>query len=89
MGLDLCHARCQTQLSDHLLSIFYSSLETGTILSILKKSLVLPIFKKGYHYYRPVSLTTITVKTMEHMLMKFIYNYVEFNNLLNKDQFGF
>ena len=54
---------------------------------------MVPIFKKGSRadplMYRPVSLTSIACKTLERIMVKLVYDYVQENNLLSPDQFGF
>ena len=97
MGPDDIHPyllkSCSVHLSYPLWLIFRSSLLTASIPSVWKKSLVVPIYKKGSRYdplnYRPVSLTSVPGKCMEHILTKVIYEFIESNNLFNKDQFGF
>ena len=52
--------------------IFQTSLDTGTVPSDWKKAQVCPLFKKGDKTdpanYRPISLTGILSKTMEHII---------------------
>ena len=53
----------------------------------------MPIFKKGTRHdslnYRPVSLTSVCVKSLERILCKFVYDYATNNNILCNEQFGF
>ena len=53
---------------------------------------VAPIFKKGESYnaesYRPISLTCIASKIMEHIVTKQIIKHIECNNILYKLQHG-
>ena len=39
--------------------------------------------------YRPVSLTSITCKTMEHIIYHHIMNHLELHNILSDNQHGF
>lgn len=59
----------------------------------LKRSLVVPIFKKGdpsdNSNYRPISLLPIVSKIFEKLLVLQISEYFEDNNLLFEGQFGF
>ena len=52
-----------------------------------------PIFKKGNRTiaanYRPVSLTAICCKLLEHIIAKNIMTHLEENNLLSDNQHGF
>ena len=97
MGPDGLHPlllkSCMNMLAYPLFLIFRASYATGRLPSIWKKSSVIPIFKKGSRYdplkYRPISLTSIAVKSMERIITKFVYEYAEDNNILNNDQFGF
>ena len=54
---------------------------------------VSPIFKKGEKYdaanYRPVSLTSVTCKVLEHIIAKHQMTHLEENNLLTDTQHGF
>ena len=97
MGPDELHPcllkSCRSELSYPLWLIFRASLHTGTLPSIWKRSFIVPIFKKGARHdplnYRPVSLTSVCVKSLERILCKFIYDYATSNNILCNDQFGF
>ena len=54
---------------------------------------VTPLFKKGKRYdpsnYRPVSLTSIVCKTLEHILVSQIMKHLETNSILCNNQYGF
>ena len=54
---------------------------------------VSPIFKKGAKTdpanYRPVSLTSVVCKSMEHILVSQIMQHLTTNNILSDNQFGF
>ena len=73
--------------------IFQKSLDTGEVPSQWKHANVTPIFKKGDRHkpanYRPVSLTSIVCKLLEHIISKSIMNHLEENNILNDSQHGF
>ncbi len=76
-----------------LTSIFQHSLDTGTIPTDWKHANVAPIFKKGAKYkaanYRPVSLTCICSKLMEHVITSSLMSHLESNNILHDRQHGF
>ena len=76
-----------------LACIFSQSLETGSVPSDWKHAYVTPIFKKGTksdpRNYRPISLTSVVCKTMEHILVSQIMKHLEENNILSDSQFGF
>lgn len=97
MGPDELHPHllksCKVELAYPLWLIFRTSLDTTTLPSIWKRSFIVPIFKKGTRHdplnYRPVSLTSVCVKSLERILCKFIYDYATSNNILCNEQFGF
>ena len=65
----------------------------GCIPDIWKTAFVIPFFKKGKssmcQNYRPVSLTCISCKVMESIIVDQMLTYLRSNNLLTKDQYGF
>ena len=97
MGPDELHPHflksCRLELAYPLTQIFCSSYNAGVLPAIWKKSYIIPIFKKGSRYdpllYRPVSLTSVCAKSMEKIVVKFLFDYLDSNNLLNANQFGF
>jgi hypothetical protein len=76
-----------------LLHIINLSLETGIYPDIFKTAHIKPIFKKGNktqaNNYRPISLLSIFSKLLEKCIKNRICNFLEENNLLSKNQFGF
>ena len=82
-----------SSLAYPLLLNFRTSYTSGSLPQIWKESLVVPIYKKGSHSdplnYRPISLTSFCVKSIERIITKFIYEYADSNHLFNNDQFGF
>ena len=81
-----------TKISPMLTHIFKQSLESGTVPSEWKHAYVTPIFKKGTksdpRNYRPISLTSVVCKTMEHILVSQIMKHLEDQNILSESQFG-
>ena len=80
-------------LHHHMTIILESSLEEGKIPDILKLGFICPIQKPGAKReqassWRPISLTSHRVKTMERELRKGIVSYLEVNNLMDPDQHG-
>ena len=82
-----------TQLAPILTMIYRLSLKTGQVPADWRHALVSPVFKKGEHYepinYRPVSLTSIPCKILEHVLVSNLMKHFENNDILNKRQHGF
>ena len=82
-----------TELSPCLLFIYKSSLEQRTVPSIWKKALITPVHRKGSQTdpsnYRPISLTCIPCKVMEHIVYSHVMSHLEHHNILTDIQFGF
>ena len=81
------------ELSPFLTFFFQKSIDTGKIPNNWKQAYVVPIFKKGDKHnainYRPVSLTAICCKILEHILTSNIRKHLTINNILNDSQHGF
>ena len=58
-----------------------------------KTANIIPIFKKGYRTstgnYRPISLTSICSKLLEHIIYSSIFSHLKEYNILHKEQHGF
>ena len=80
-------------LADPLCIIFRKSLAEGCVPSDWRHANVAPIYKKGEKYdpanYRPVSLTCIISKVMEHIICSSIMHHAKNFDLLYKLQHGF
>ena len=76
-----------------LTAIFKKSLDTEDVPEDWRTANVTPIFKKGTRYttsnYRPVSLTCISSKLMEHIVLSCIMDHADKNNILYSLQHGF
>ena len=77
-----------------LLEVFNSSWEDGSLPQIWKEAIMKPILKSGKDpkkavSYRPISLTSCVVKTMERIVNERLRWYLETNNLLVPEQAGF
>ena len=81
------------EIAPILTTIYRHSLISGKVPKQWKKANVTPIYKKGEHYqpsnYRPVSLTSVPCKIMEHILVSNIMTHLEDNNILKDNQHGF
>ena len=81
------------ELAPILGMIYTFSLRTGQVPSDWRHALVTPIYKKGEHYdpinYRPVSLTSIPCKILEHVIVSNLMAHFEQNDILSKRQHGF
>ena len=81
------------EIAPILTAIFTQSLKTGTLPKDWLTANVAPIYKKGdknkAENYRPVSLTCICCKIMEHILCRHMLNHMDQHNILTKLQHGF
>lgn len=73
--------------------IFQQSLDSGYVPEDWKIAHVLPIPKSGdntvFNNYRPISLTSISCKLLEHIIYTHIMAHLNRNNLLINNQHGF
>ena len=81
------------QISPLVTKLFQRSLDTGTIPADWSKANVTPLFKKGDKgnpaNYRPISLTCILCKLLEHIIASNITKHFQVNNILYDLQHGF
>jgi hypothetical protein len=81
------------EISPFLTKLFNTSLECGQLPKDWTQANVTPIFKKGSRHdpanYRPVSLTCVCCKILEHIVCKHILNHLEEHNILTSLQHGF
>ena len=82
-----------TQIAPILTMIYRVSLRTGKVPSDWRQALVTPLFKKGEQYepinYRPVSLTSIPCKLLEHIIVSNMMKHFDDQNILCNQQHGF
>ena len=81
------------ELAPALTKIFQSSLDTGKLPDSWLQANITPLFKKGDRHlasnYRPVSLTSICCKTLEHIIHSNIMKHFSKHNILTDRQHGF
>ena len=81
------------EIAPALSFIFQASLYQGTVPDIWKTALVVPIFKKGNKKdpgnYRPVSLTCICSKILEHIIYSCLSDHLNHFQALRDEQHGF
>ena len=81
------------EISPALGFLFQQSYNTGTVPTEWKYALATPIHKSGDKCdpgnYRPISLTCICSKLMEHIVLSHISKHVAANNILVDEQHGF
>ena len=82
-----------TEIAPILTIIFRISFETGEVPPDWRSANVSPVYKKGDRYkaenYRPISLTCICCKLMEHIVTSHIMGHADRNNILYPLQHGF
>ena len=77
-----------------LLEIFNLSWEEGRVPQMWKEAVMIPIHKKGKDKtksssYRPISLTSCVVKTMERIVNRRLIFYFETGKIISEEQAGF
>ena len=81
------------EITPVLTMLFQASINQGIIPEDWKKAEVVPIFKKGERCkpvnYRPVSLTSIVCKTLEHIVCSSIHQHLDDHHILSDAQHGF
>ena len=80
-------------LAPVLQDLFQRSLESSEVPDDWKEANVAPVFKKGEKYraanYRPISLTSIVCKLLEHIVASNMMTHLDLNSILHDLQHGF
>ena len=81
------------EIAKPLTIIINQSLKTGVFPDALKIAKVKPLYKKGDNFclnnYRPISLLPTISKIFERVMFTQLYSYLNANNLLSEQQYGF
>ena len=81
------------QIAPALSTLFQHSLNSGTLPADWCEANIAPVFKKGSRHqavnYRPVLLTCVCCKIMEHIVCKHILDHLELHHILTTLQHGF
>ena len=81
------------ELAPVLTAIFSQSLNSGILPKVWSKAFITPVFKKGSRCepenYRPVSLTCVSCKILEHIICKHIRLHLERHEILTPLNHGF
>ena len=96
-GPDLIPTRvlkeCSTVLAPILAELFQKSIDTGSIPDDWLTANVVAVFKKGEKHdpsnYRPISLTSVTCKILEHIIYSQIMAHYNRHTFLSDYQHGF
>ena len=82
-----------SEIAPALTLLYQTSLNTGVIPSEWKIANVTPVFKKGERSkpenYRPISLTSVPCKLLEHIIVGTIMDYCDIHNIICPQQHGF
>ena len=86
---------CAHEVGKPLVLLFSASLEQGEIPDEWRHAIITPIYKGNNknrskaENYRPVSLTSVTCKIMEHIVHSHIMKHLDENKILSESQHGF
>ena len=82
-----------SEIAPFLQFTFMQSIKTSEVPRDWKLANVVAMFKKGNETdapnYRPVSLTSVTCKILEHIIFHHVMSHLEEHNILTGDQHGF
>lgn len=88
-----CVKKIAFNLVDILTILINRCFETGTFPDCLKIAVIVPIHKKGSrsdpNNYRPISLLSIFSKIIEKLLKSRLESFLNRENILSTDQYGF
>ena len=86
-------AHLAKEIAPILTLIYNKSIQTGVVPTDWRNAHVAPIYKKGQKFlaenYRPISLTSVSCKVLEHSITSAIMTHAEVNNILYSNQHGF
>ena len=81
------------QMAPILTKLYQFSLNTGEVPADWKNAFIVPVFKKGEKHipsnYRPVSLTSVVCKLLEHIVHSSVMRHFDRNRILTDHQHGF
>jgi hypothetical protein len=81
------------EIAPTLTTIFNKSINSGEVPTDWRNAHVTPIYKKGSRYdasnYRPISLTCISCKLLEHIIVSSLMKHSTTHNILHPNQHGF
>lgn len=84
---------CAVSLAPFLAVLFQKSFDFGTLPNDWKTANFFPIFKSGDNTktrnYRPISLTSVSCKTLEHIIYSTLMAHLQENNFFSPAQHGF
>ena len=85
--------QCASQLTPILQTLLQKSLDTGELPTDWRDANISSIYKKGDKHlpenYRPVSLTSVICKILEHIICRHLLKHLESNKILTNLNHGF
>ena len=84
---------CASELAPSITLLFQKSLDTGCLPRDWLNANIAPVYKKGDRHmpenYRPVSLTSVLSKLLEHIVCRHMMKHFERHNILTSLNHGF
>ena len=84
---------CADAIAPALTCIYRRSIQTGQLPADWRSASITAVFKKGdrnkAENYRPVSLTSVACKLLEHIICRHLRNHLERHNILTDRNHGF
>ena len=84
---------CASEISPALTAIFQKSVDSGELPRDWRNANIAPVFKKGDKHlpenYRPVSLTCVASKLLEHIICRHLLDHLDKHNVLTSLNHGF
>ena len=84
---------CAAELSPVVTHLFQKSIDSGTLPQDWTSANIAPIYKKGDRHkaenYRPVSLTSVLSKVLEHIIVHSMLDHFDRNKVLSNLNHGF
>ena len=84
---------CAYEIADIYVILFQASLDQGIVPHDWKQANIVPLFKKGDkslpENYRPISLTSLSCKILEHVVHSSVMTHLERHRVLDDAQHGF
>ena len=84
---------CASEISPALTTIFQKSVDSGELPRDWRNANIAPVFKKGDKHlpenYRPVSLTCVASKLLEHIICRHLLDHLDKHNVLTSLNHGF
>ena len=78
---------CASEISPALTAIFQKSVDSGELPRDWRNANIAPVFKKGDKHlpenYRPVSLTCVASKLLEHIICRHLLDHLDKHNVLS------